>query len=145
MPDSELFDGIRYLRNVYHLSVDAIVDKLSKYGVKKDIILKAYEIIKAHDTEEGRREVERRIYKNPLIVPPGLNSAVVHFESHFAVSGDEPIMISGPTGVGKTLFLYLAKRLFQKQRQNKKKVPPIVEANCGHFAGKTSDLNIVRI
>ena len=142
--DSVLFDAIRQLINREHYSIDAIVQILTKYKFKKTNILKAYKIIKAHDTEEGRREVERLIYKNPLIVPPGLISAVVHFESHFAASGDEPIMISGPTGVGKTLFLYLTKRLYQKQRQNEEKVPPIVEANCGHFAGKTSDLNIVR-
>ncbi len=142
--DPELLDGIRYLKNVYHLSVDVIVRKLSEYGVKEGEVLEAYEIIKAHDTTDNRREVERLLNEKPLIIPPGLNSIVLKFESHFALSGDEPIMVSGPTGVGKTLFLYLAKRLFKKKHQNKKKVPPVIEANCGHFAGKSSDLNMVR-
>lgn len=143
-PTPKLFDGIRYLKNVHHLSVKSIIKKLAEHGVKKEIVLKAYEVIKKQDTEDRRQEVERLIYKNPLVVPPGLNSAVMHFESHFAVSGDEPVMISGPTGVGKSLFLYLAKRLFQKQHENEELVPPVIEANCGHFAGKSSDLNIVR-
>jgi transcriptional regulator with AAA-type ATPase domain len=142
--DPDLLDGIRYLRNVHHLSADAIAQKLSGYGVKKKIVLKAYGIIQAHETEEQRSEVEKLLNEKPLIVPPGLNSIVLKFESHFAVSGDEPVMISGPTGVGKSLFLYLAKRLFQKQHENDEQVPPVVEANCGHFASKTSDLNMVR-
>ena len=132
------------MRNVHHLSADAVAKKLSEYGVRKEIVLKAYGILEAHETKEQRSEVERLLHERPLIVPPGLNSIVLKFEAHFAVSGDEPVMISGPTGVGKSLFLYLAKRLFQKQHENDYKVPPVVEANCGHFASKTSDLNMVR-
>jgi DNA-binding NtrC family response regulator len=53
-------------------------------------------------------------------------------------------MILGPTGVGKRLLLYLAKRFFMKAHQNEERVPPIIEANCGHFAGKDRDVNITR-
>jgi transcriptional regulator with AAA-type ATPase domain len=142
MPLPNLLKVICRLRDKYNLSIDSIIEKLSKVASKEDV-LKAYEIIQKHDTEADRLEVKKLIDK-PLIVPPGLNSAVAQFESHFAVSREEPIMISGPTGVGKTLFLYLGKRLFKKQHNADEKVPPVVEANCGHFAGKSSDLNMAR-
>jgi transcriptional regulator with AAA-type ATPase domain len=142
MPLPDLLKIIRRLRDKYNLSIDSIIETLSQAASKEDI-LKAYEIIKKHDTGDDRVEITK-ITEKPLIVPPGLNSAVTQFESHFAVSGEEPIMISGPTGVGKSLFLYLGKRLFKKQHDTDENVPPVVEANCGHFAGKNSDLYMVR-
>jgi transcriptional regulator with AAA-type ATPase domain len=140
----ELLDAIRTLKNRDHFSIETIVKILCKYGAKKNEVLKAYEIVKQHDKEIERIENAISIYKNPVIITPGLNKAVGDFESHFDVSGDEPIMVSGPTGVGKSLFLYLAKRLFLKKHENAEDVPPIVEANCGHFAGKRADFNIGR-
>lgn len=70
----------------------------------------------------------------PLIVPPSLNSAIVDFEAHFAVSENEPIMILGPTGVGKSLFLYLSRVLFISGYYGDLEIPPIVQANCAHFS-----------
>jgi DNA-binding NtrC family response regulator len=79
----------------------------------------------------------------PLLVPPGLSGAAYDFEAHWAVSDKEPVLILGETGVGKSLFLHLAKQLFRLKHKNEKELP-IVEANCGHFSGKHSDLNMTR-
>ncbi|MCU0614013.1 MAG: sigma-54 factor interaction domain-containing protein [Desulfobacterales bacterium] len=81
---------------------------------------------------------------HPLVVPPGLRDAVRDFEAHWAVSDNEPIMVLGATGVGKSLFLHLSRQFFNEQHAGSKKQPPIVEANCGHFSGKHSDLNMTR-
>jgi len=52
----------------------------------------------------------------------------------------KPIMIVGPTGVGKTLFLTIFKKLYRDNYPDDKK-HPIVEANCAHFGG---DHNMIR-
>ena len=121
-----------------------LVNEVSIFGFKKKDILKVYDIVKSHYTEKDILEIEKLTFQKPLIVPPGLNSAVLHFEAHFAVSGDDPIMILGQTGVGKSMFLYLAKRLFKKQRQYDSSPSPIVEANCAHFTGSGSGYSLAR-
>lgn len=82
--------------------------------------------------------------KDPLIIPPGLNRTVMDFNAHYNVAGKEPILILGSTGVGKSLFLHLSIELFKKANKKKKVMRPIVEANCAHFAGGASDLNMTR-
>jgi transcriptional regulator with AAA-type ATPase domain len=69
-----------------------------------------------------------------LIVPPGLISKVIQFESHYneAKKTREPIMILGSSGVGKTLFLHLFEVLF---REDKKSNAIIRTVNCSHFSG----------
>jgi hypothetical protein len=79
-----------------------------------------------------------------FIVPPGLHYTIDDFEAHWNVSDKEPILILGATGVGKSLFLHLTKELFKKQHAGERKKRPIVEANCGHFSGTHSDLNMIR-
>jgi DNA-binding NtrC family response regulator len=81
---------------------------------------------------------------HPLVVTPGLRGAVHDFEAHWAVSDKEPVLILGETGVGKSLFLHIAKQLFKLEHGGDEKKLPIVEANCGHFSGKQSDLNMTR-
>ena len=137
----ELFDAIRKLMAFSSKPEDEL-DKIKSigHGVNKKDILKVYQIIKSHDTEKDRLEKQKLLFEKPLIVPPGLNSAVLHFEAHFSVSGDDPIMILGPTGVGKSLFLYLARCLFKKKHQYDTIPPVIVEANCAHFSSGSGGL-----
>jgi transcriptional regulator with AAA-type ATPase domain len=142
--DPVLFDSIRTLLYRDHLPIESIKEILVKSGARRGDISKAYKIILKHNTEADKKKEEKLIWEKPLLVPPGLSNAVCTFEDHFAVSGDQPIMILGPPGVGKTLFLYLAKQLFREAHQNEERVPPIIEANCGHFAGRERDVNITR-
>ena len=81
------------------------------------------------------------MYERKFIVPPGLINPLAEFKILVENSGDDPILILGDTGVGKTLFLNVFKNLYEKNVSNKGKV---VEANCSHFSGGASDLNIVR-
>jgi hypothetical protein len=84
-------------------------------------------------------------FDNPFIVPPGIYQAVHDFEAHWCVSDKEPILVLGATGVGKSLFLHLSKQFFKKQNPTRRKKPvPIIEANCAHFSGARSDLNMAR-
>ena len=72
------------------------------------------------------------------IVPPGLEYSVEEFEWHCQVSMNKPIMIIGPTGVGKSLFLHLFKVLYKEQNNligKKDEEVPIITANCAHFEG----------
>jgi hypothetical protein len=142
--ESILFDTIRRLLYRDHLGIDAIIETLGEFGVSKKDVLRAHAIISRQYTEADRLEELKLMTERPLIVTPGLDSVVFDFGSHFFVSGEGPVMILGPTGVGKTLFLYVAKKLFRKRHEDEENVPPIIEANCGHFAGKHSDLNISR-
>jgi DNA-binding NtrC family response regulator len=94
--------------------------------------------------ESSRAKDEHQLFENPLIIPPGLSRTAMDFNAHYNVAGKEPILILGSTGVGKSLFLHLSKELFKKANKKKKVMPPIVEANCAHFAGGASDLNMTR-
>ena len=75
-----------------------------------------------------------------FFIPPGLLSLVDTFENHYKVAKGEPILIIGPTGVGKSLFIHVFERLYREEHQDEKK-HPIVKANCAHFGG---DPNMVR-
>ncbi len=75
-----------------------------------------------------------------FVVTPGLIPEILRFDNLFTVAEGEPIMIVGPTGVGKSLFLILAEKLFRHSKPGK----PVVPANCAHFGGRHSDPNIAR-
>jgi len=137
----ELFDAVRRITN-YSIHSKVIFKKtinenhselLEIYKISE--ILEVYDIVESHTNKEDRDQEKKLLLKKPLIVPPGLNPAILDFKSHYAVAGDYPIMILGPTGVGKSLFLYLAKQFFKKEHQYDQNPPKIVEANCAHFSG----------
>jgi transcriptional regulator with AAA-type ATPase domain len=73
-------------------------------------------------------------------IPPELMDVVDLFEDHYKVADKEPILIIGPTGVGKSLFLHIFEKLYREEHQDEKK-HPIIKANCAHFGG---DPNMVR-
>ena len=66
------------------------------------------------------------------VVTPGLMHKIREFEAHVKVARRSPIMISGPSGVGKSLFLHLFKALYQAEHGKAKN---IVTVNCSHFTG----------
>ena len=67
------------------------------------------------------------------IVTQNLKVEVSKFEAYFEVhrQAKEPIMVVGPTGVGKSLFLHIFRRLYQKSNNKN----PIIQADCSHFTG----------
>jgi transcriptional regulator with AAA-type ATPase domain len=79
-----------------------------------------------------------------FIVPPSLQYDVDRFVEHYTASKNYPIMICGPTGVGKSLFLRIFEILFEKGNSINKNIGPVVWANCAHFGGVNSDPNIAR-
>ena len=83
--------------------------------------------------------------KYKFIVTPGLAEDFIKFLNHCRAAEDAPIMIVGPTGVGKSLFLHTYKRFFENEQKSKGNSKPIVAwANCAHFGGVHSDPNIAR-
>lgn len=81
--------------------------------------------------------------KKVLIVPPGLKERYETFIDHYNVAKGAPILILGPTGVGKTLFYEIYKSLFFNENTKHRK-RPIITANCAHFGNQESDPNIAR-
>ena len=69
--------------------------------------------------------------KPEFIVPPGLRDHIPLFEAHYETAGKMPIMVVGATGVGKSLFLHLFKKLFKEKNKPSK----VVETNCANLGG----------
>lgn len=88
---------------------------------------------------------EKHSHNKEYIVPPGLTGGISEFEDHYKVAEGEPILITGPTGVGKTLFLRIFEQLFEEEHRQEKIKRPVVWANCAHFGGRASDPNVARV
>jgi DNA-binding protein Fis len=71
------------------------------------------------------------------VIPPGLNAYIPMFEAHYRSTERNPIIVVGPTGVGKKLFLKIFEKLFLEENKN----APVIWANCPSFGG---DLNMCR-
>jgi DNA-binding NtrC family response regulator len=66
------------------------------------------------------------------VIPPRMVETVLRFERHYEAAKGAPVMIVGPSGVGKTMFIDIYKILYsQKDKENADK--PIVTINCAHF------------
>jgi hypothetical protein len=76
---------------------------------------------------------------NNFIIPPGLHMSFVEFLGHFEVAEDLPIMIVGETGVGKSIFLHIYKKLYEEEWHDEKSQPEIIIENCACFGDKNSD------
>lgn len=66
------------------------------------------------------------------LVPPGLRSKIREFEAHTKIAGRSPIMICGPSGVGKSVFIHLFRKQYQLEHGPDSKV---ITVNCSHFGG----------
>jgi len=96
---------------------------------------------------ENKKEEKEKTTK--WILPPGLAIRVrMFFELYISLFQNKPhkhLLIQGPTGAGKSLFLDLFIDLFKIDHPNlEQKNIPIITANCAHFGGKASDPNIAR-
>jgi len=74
---------------------------------------------------------EKCLSANKLIVSPGLQHLIKEFEA-YVVEDTGPIMICGPSGAGKALFLHIYKKLC---REKYGKTCLIKTVNCSHFSG----------
>ncbi len=66
------------------------------------------------------------------IVPPGLLGEVERFERHVEAAHGDPIMIVGPSGVGKSLFLHIYRKLYE-EKHGENAAERIITLNCSHF------------
>lgn len=89
-----------------------------------------------------QEQTDRSKYK--FVVTLGLTGLIPLFEDHFSIAAGDPIMIVGPTGVGKTLFFDIAETLFNEESKKKSLRRPFIKTNCAHFGGQNSDPNIAR-
>jgi transcriptional regulator with AAA-type ATPase domain len=71
-----------------------------------------------------------RIKKVKWILTPGLLDEAKRFQNLHKVAKDRPIMICGPSGVGKTLFTNIYERLYRKDYPD---MPEPVRLNCASF------------
>ncbi|MDM8542057.1 sigma 54-interacting transcriptional regulator [Desulfococcaceae bacterium HSG9] len=67
-----------------------------------------------------------------FIVPPGLIKSIKEFEIHLDIGQNSPIMICGPSGVGKSLFLHIYKKLVREKYGSDCRIETV---NCSHFSG----------
>lgn len=70
-----------------------------------------------------------------FIVTPGLIKPIKAFEAHIKINHNRPILIYGPSGVGKSLFLQLYK---QRMREKYGSDCRIETVNCSHFGSDLS-------
>ena len=80
-------------------------------------------------------EIVARVLDKKYVIPPALMREVDLFYSHCAVVGGKPVLIAGPSGVGKTLFLKLYYEYYKKA-YGKKRKGKICYLNCSHFEGR---------
>ena len=76
--------------------------------------------------------------KAKYIIPPGLYEAFNEFIAHCEVAQNQPIMIVGDTGVGKSMFLHILGKLHEKRCKKKNNNSNIIWANCSHFGSGNS-------
>ena len=79
-----------------------------------------------------------------FIVTPRIESEIRHFNQLCKSFSGSPIMVVGPTGAGKTLYLKNYEMMYRQECKSKNKTPNVFWANCAHFGGINSDPNIAR-
>ena len=83
--------------------------------------------------------------KSKYVITPILLSSFSAFLVHCKAANGAPVMVVGPTGAGKSLFLHTYQKFHEnEQRLKGNRKPKTVWANCAHFGGENSDPNIVR-
>jgi DNA-binding NtrC family response regulator len=64
-----------------------------------------------------------------FVITPGLSNVVIEFESHLKVAQGKPILVTGPSGTGKSLLIEIFKRYHHSI--NPKTTPVVI--NCAAF------------
>ncbi|KAB2891158.1 MAG: AAA family ATPase [Desulfobulbaceae bacterium] len=72
-----------------------------------------------------------------IITPPGLAKLLDSYDIFCNVAGDSPILVTGPSGVGKSYFLYRYKTIYRERYGSK---VPVLYLDCSHFVGADSSL-----
>ena len=75
--------------------------------------------------------------KSIPIAPPGLSKSIREFKAHYEVAEDDPILLIGPSGVGKSVFIEIYKELEKEAKR-----PEPLEIDCSSFVGE--DPNIAK-
>jgi transcriptional regulator with AAA-type ATPase domain len=126
------------------ITIKELCSELRGSGYSKSDIIYYYNQFKELEKKKNELATREAESEKTLIVPPGLDGYITSFESHYFVSDKDPIMILGPTGVGKSMFLRMARCLFKRSYQYEKNERPIVEANCAHFSSGDGGHNMAR-
>ena len=92
-------------------------------------------------TENDRSKDSTKV---KYIIPPGLNYTVNEFIAHCEAGGNQPIMVIGDTGVGKSMFLEIFEKLYRERKKPSDTESKIIWANCAHFGDNHSDLNMTK-
>ncbi len=82
-------------------------------------------------SSDKNREVNDTI-TSKYIVPPGLIKKMYEFHALIQTAKGKPILIFGPTGVGKSLFLDMYKAWYKTEKGAE---IPVATLNCSHFEG----------
>jgi transcriptional regulator with PAS, ATPase and Fis domain len=78
------------------------------------------------------------------IVPPGLHMTYYSFLALCKVAEKHPIIVVGGTGVGKSMFLHIFKKLYEDSCAQEKTEPNVVWANCADFDTDPNNKSLAR-
>ena len=78
--------------------------------------------------------------KAKYIIPPGLRETFDLFLAHCEVAQNQPIMVVGDTGVGKSMFLHVFEKLYKEKYPESE----VTWANCAHFGSGRGDDSLHR-
>lgn len=82
------------------------------------------------DQSKKGSEIVNREIQIDFIVPPGLIQKMYEFHALIETSQLKPILITGPTGVGKSLFIHMYREWFKRKKNQNCKINIV---NCSHF------------
>jgi DNA-binding NtrC family response regulator len=78
--------------------------------------------------------IQNQINQRKFFITPKLVPCVLDFIATYKIANGSPIMIIGPTGVGKSLFTYIFHKLFQEEKRSNVNISTI---NCSFYGGDT--------
>lgn len=95
-----------------------------------------------NDPHKNDRSIDSK--KEEYIITPRLHFTVKEFIAHYKVAENQPIMVIGDTGVGKSMFLEIYEKFYEERCKKNGKKPNVVWANCAHFGDNHSDFNMTK-
>ena len=82
------------------------------------------------DLSTNKEDIFEYNSKKGFIIPPGMIDKMYEFHSLIETAEGKPILITGPTGVGKSLFIHMYCEWYKKRKGAESK---IIVLNCSHF------------